>query len=217
MKSSLTIKCQCGKETVLEATGSQPFPDTDCPDCGAGIRIIDNGFVSWRVFNRSLLELEFRDFTLSIILSAMAVECELARLFMKWKNIELVMLGTLATQDQEDSWEDELRKTSRIVTRLDLICKFLAGEDFDAFFSKNAGLIKALRERHPESVGSTSPKAFFQQHLFRKRNGIVHFGRIDFGQSEAEACHHYAATLFQALREMDFVRIKKLDASFPHS
>jgi hypothetical protein len=125
----------------------------------------------------------------------------------------LVEPGTFATKEQEDSWEKELRRASKIVERLDLVSRFLTGNDFDTFFSNRADLMKALHARHPESVGQPSPKKFFEENLFHKRNRIVHLGKIDYTQAEAEGCHRCAATLFQALAAMDFVRLKKLEAS----
>jgi hypothetical protein len=216
MKSSFSIRCNCGKEMGFAAIGTQLFKGTDCPECHARIEIIDNGIVSGRVFNRSWSELQSEDFTLAIILGAMAMECELARLYVKWKNIESVEPGTFATKEQEDSWEKELRRASKIVERLDLVSRFLTGDDFDIFFSNRADLMKALHARHPESVGKPSPKKFFEENLFHKRNRIVHLGKIDYTQGEAEACHRSAATLLQALGEMDLVRFKKLEASFHH-
>jgi hypothetical protein len=86
MKSTFSIRCNCGQEIILVAMGSELFEGTDCPQCHSRLEIIDNGFVSLRVFNRSWLELQSGDFTLSIILGAMAMECEMARLYVKWKN-----------------------------------------------------------------------------------------------------------------------------------
>ena len=188
MKSTFSVRCKCGEEIVLVAMGTQLFKGTDCPQCHSRLEIIDNGFVSWRVFNRSWLELQSDDFTLSIILGAMAMECEMARLYIKWKNIDLVEPGAFATKEQEDSCEKELRRATRVVTKLDLVCRFLTGEDFDTFFLKTSDLTKALRARHPESVDTASPKKFFEETLFHRRNRIVHLGKIDYDRSDAESC-----------------------------
>src|SRR5216683_230458 len=125
MKSSFPIRCQCGHEMVLETVGTDSFKDTSCPKCHSAIWIVDNGFVSTRIFNRSLKELNSSDFTLSIILSAMAVECELARVFVKWNEIAL---------------------------RFDNVCEFLTDQDFDGFIANNINLLKSVQQRHPESA-----------------------------------------------------------------
>ena len=44
---------------------------------------------------------------------------------------------------------------------------------------------------------------FFISELFHKRNRIVHFGEIDFQQSDAEMSFTLATTLSQILSAMD--------------
>jgi hypothetical protein len=141
----------------------------------------------------------------------------------KWRDCtsngktDLVEPGAFAAKEQEDFWEKELRTANRVVAKLDLVCRFLTDEDFDTFFLKTSDLTKALRARNPESVNNPSPKKFFEETLFHRRNRIVHFGQIDHNQSDAESCYRCAATLLQAFGEMDVVRLRKLDASSQHS
>jgi hypothetical protein len=53
----------------------------------------------------------------------MAVECELASMFFKWKKITLVMSDperdVQITPATQDGWEEEYRKWHRIVEKLD--------------------------------------------------------------------------------------------------
>jgi hypothetical protein len=212
VKSSFPIRCKCGHEIVLETTGTKPFKDTSCPKCHAAIWIVDNGFVSTRIFNKSLEQLNSGDFTLAIIFSAMAIECELARVFVKWKQVDLMATRMPASAD-EASWDAELRAWVQIAVRLDAVCKFLTGDTFDVLLAKQSKLSAAVRKKHPDSVNYASAKKFFEEHLFWKRNAIVHLGKIDFAQSDAEGCLHTAETLLQIISEMDFLRLKSLDAA----
>src|SRR5258707_11566625 len=139
MKSSFPIRCQCGYEIVLEPVGTDSFKDTSCPNCHSAICVVDNGFVSTRVFNKSFSELHSGDFTVAIIFSAMAVECELARVFVKWKGIDLG-LPTDVTQAHRDLWDAQLRHWTKIIVRLDKVCEFLSNQSFDAFVTNNAKL-----------------------------------------------------------------------------
>ena len=141
----------------------------------------------------------------------MAVECELARVFVKWKGIDLGVPGN-ATQGDKDSWDGELRQWVKIGVRLDRVCEFLTDHDFDAFVANQSKLAKSVDERHPDSAGCSSLKEYFEKGLFWKRNVIVHLGKIDFRQSDAEVCRRAAETLFQIIGEMDFERRKRLDA-----
>ncbi len=210
MKSSFPIRCQCGYEIVLETVGTDSFKDTSCPNCHSAICVVDNGFVSTRVFNKSFSELHSGDFTVAIIFSAMAVECELARVFVKWKGIDLG-LPTDVTQAHLDLWDAQLRQWAKIAVRLDKVCEFLTNRNFDAFVTNHSKLVASIKERHPESAGHVSIKKFVVERLFWKRNAIVHLGKIDFTLSDAEACRRTAETLFQIISEMDFVRRRRLD------
>lgn len=211
MKSSFPIRCSCGQELTLETTGTAPFPDKYCPNCGSVICAVDDRLVSTRIFNKSWMELHSGDFTMAIVLSAMAVECELARVFVKWKAIDLGTPGS-APQKDKDSWDKELRGWIKIGARLDGVCKFLTGHDFDSFVAIQENLAKAVLERHPDSTGANSLKKYFEERLFWKRNVIVHLGKIDFGQQDAHGCRLTAETLFQIVSEMDAERLKGLGA-----
>jgi hypothetical protein len=208
MKSSLKLLCKCGYVITLDTIGTQRFKHPNCPECGIGIYLVDDSVVGTRVFNRSRKELESGDFTLAIILTAMAIECELARLFMHWKEVELMSERT-ATQNDSNEWEAEFRGWGSILARLDKVCHFVTNQDFDSFVSTDPQLSALLTERHPESLTVGSPKKFFQEHLFWKRNQVVHFGKIDFTSSEAEQCVHIASTLFGILRQMDISKVKQ--------
>jgi hypothetical protein len=142
----------------------------------------------------------------------MAIECELARLFMKWKEVDL-MIARPVVQSDRDSWEEEFRSWMAIRSRLDKICEFLTSQDFDSFILQDSKLALLVKQRHPESVSFSSFKQYFQERLFWKRNQIVHFGKIDFGVPEAEQCVHIAATLFKIMKDMDDVSIKRMDGN----
>jgi hypothetical protein len=140
------------------------------------------------------------------VLSATAVECELARLFIKWKRNDVIDTR-LPTQAEVDAWAEQWRKWNSIATRLDKASALLIGEDFDSFLSQNPGLLKSVHDRYPSSKGCSSPKDFFIKEFFYKRNKIVHTGEIDFQQPDGEMCFTLAAALFQIMREMDKLRI----------
>lgn len=207
MKSSFPFKCGCGYELTFETTGTDKFPDTSCPKCHSPIWIIDNGVVSTRVFNKAFEQLKAGDYTLAIILSAMAVECDLARLYVKWKEIDLIPAGVMTpSQTEKDSWEETLRSWMGIAVRLDKVCEFLTKEVLDSFISNRPDLKQAIHITHPASVPCGSFNQFFQEHLFWKRNQVVHFGRINFERPDAEECLQLAATLLKINVAEDSVR-----------
>ena len=134
--------------------------------------------------NRAATELAGGDSTLTIVLAAMAVESQLAYLFMKWNRVDLTLQRNPTDADEEE-WEERWRDIRSVAARFDRVSSRLTGESFDSFLSANGDLLKSVRTQY-QSSGETSAKDFFVKGLFHKRNRIVHFGKIDFHQSEAE-------------------------------
>ncbi|HEV2232779.1 MAG TPA: hypothetical protein VGV68_05165 [Terriglobia bacterium] len=213
MKSSVTIPCDCGRQLTLESSGTQPFISPVCPNCHTTIFVIEprGNPISIRILNRAWAELENKDFTLVIVFSAMAVECELAYLFFKWKELELSATRTPAEADKNE-WEKQWRDCLSVTARLDEVSKLLTEEAFGSFLSHNGALLKPLHNKFPNSRNPASLKDFLQKEFFDKRNKIVHRGQINFQQADAEQCFSLAATLRQILSEMDSQRNKRLQA-----
>jgi len=213
MKSSFTVTCLCGHQMTLQASGTQDIKDTQCTECGMPLWFVNplGNFVGMRILSRARVELTNADFTLVIVLSAMAVECELARLFMKWSEVDL-MDTRMPTPADKDKWAEQWRKWNAIGVRLDKVSTLLTGEDFDSFLSRNPRLLNPIHAKYPTFKGVHFTKDFFIKEFFRKRHRIVHLGEIDFKQPDGEMCFTLAATLFQVMKEMDDQRIKAMDA-----
>lgn len=213
MKWKVTVTCQqCGQSSTHESSGTQELKDTQCPHCKTPFWFIKplGDFVGMTIFNRAWEELQKKDFTLVIVLSAMAVECNLAFLFSKWKEIELMDTKMPVTQADKDVWIELWNDIFEIKKRLNKVSTFLTGKDFDAFLSANPALMSPLSAAFAAS-SCTSARQFFIQELFYRRNRIVHSGAIDFQQADADICFTLAATLFNILKEMDAQRLKVLD------
>jgi hypothetical protein len=162
--------------------------------------------VGMAILGRAAAELQNGDWTLVIVLGAMAVECDMAYLFMKWKGIELMntrMPGDADRHEWEKQWREDVRS---VAARLDKVSELLTGQPFDSFLAKNGGLLKPLHAPYPDSTAETSPKKFFIRELFHKRNKIVHFGEINFQQPAAEMGLTLATTLSHILSAMDAQR-----------
>jgi hypothetical protein len=167
------------------------------------------------ILGRAWTELKDGDWTLAILLSAMAVECDLAYLFMKWNKEDLLLTRTPDDADRE-KWEEQWRKAFAITAKLDKVSALVAGLPFDSFLAQNSGLWQDIQAKYPVSTKYPSPKEFFDKEFFRKRNKIVHFGEIDFQQPDAEMCNALARMLFRILGAMDDER-RALNAKHPPS
>jgi hypothetical protein len=110
MKVPIPVTCPaCGKEFPLEVTGSNLPKYSLCPKCGTqtyNVWPLGN-VVTKLLMERTRQELTNGDMTLSILLSAVAVETEMAHLFFKWKGIDSGKILANQTADDKEQWEDE--------------------------------------------------------------------------------------------------------------
>jgi hypothetical protein len=168
------------------------------------------------ILSRAWDELKRDDYTLVIVLSAMAIECELARLFFKWTDLE-IMDKRMPTQADADTAEEQWRKWNSITVRLDKVSTLLTGENFDAFLLRNPGFLAHIQTKYPTfAVAGASARDDLKDQFFHKRNKIVHRGEIDFKQPDAELCFTLAAALFQIMKDMDENESRLWTPSTPH-
>jgi len=154
--------------------------------------------------HRAYQELQNEDVTLAVILSAVAVEGQMAYLFFKWKKIDSF------TFDIAEQWEKDWTEMRSIAKRMDELSKFLTGISFDSFAQQKKILIaSALDEGHYDSA--TSFRDFFQEQFFERRNKIVHYGEIDFQESDGKLSLTIASSLISLLNAMDQKRIAQMD------
>jgi hypothetical protein len=189
--------------------------DDQCPQCHAVLWFVEplGNFAGQLILSRSWSELKNGDWTLAIVLSAMAVECEMARLYLKWNEIDLMTTRTPADTDQQ-AWEDQWRKFYAIGVKLDKVSELLTGGPFDSFLAQNTDLLLAVQTQCPEYKNSISQKKFFEDEFFKRRNRIVHRGEIDFQQTDAELCFTIATSLWRILDTMDAQRLRALNAEY---
>jgi len=214
MKFSFPVACGCGETFTVNVTGTQFPEDAQCPKCHSTIWLVEplGNVVGMAILGRAATEVQGGDWTMAIVLGAMAVECDMAYLFMKWNRVELMATRMPNDADEEEwerKWRDEVRG---VPARLDKVSGLLSGKPFDLFLSQNCALLQPLHARYPASKSAPSPKEFFIKELFHKRNKVVHFGEVNFQQADAEMCLMLATTLSQILGAMDAECCRALDA-----
>jgi hypothetical protein len=205
VKFTIEKACDCGGRYVFSAYGDAEFSTSNCPKCGKSAHLMDPLSVSVtaeRLLYRSKAELDSGDYSLSIVISVMAVESYLTRLFLKLKGMEsYASTFNLPTSTQEAEWEKEYPRSGGFSGPIGFVSQRLVGTTFDKFVEGNA-------------VGSTvfsglpntphpSPAEYFQHELFRRRNRIAHWGYVNSNKPEAGLCHTIAVALVSILREMD--------------
>jgi hypothetical protein len=203
VKFSIPITCDDCGEFLVDVNGTQLPKDAQCPECSKTIWLVEplGNIVGMAIMHRAATELAGGDSTLTIVLAAMAVESQLAYLFMKWNRVDLTLQRNPTDADEEE-WEERWRDIRSVPVRFDKVSSLLTGKSFDSFLSANGDLLKSVRTQY-QSSGEALAKDFFVKGLFHKRNRIVHFGKIDFQKSEAELCFALATALWHILVAMD--------------
>lgn len=211
MKLSITIDCPaCGHSFRLDVSSGN-LPDySECPKCGT--RSYNNwplrNVVTLLLMERAKQELANGDMTLAILLSAVGTETEIAHLFFKWKGIDSGKFPANQTQEDKRRWQDEWANMRSIGRRLDELSQFLTNRPFDEFARLNMHLLSRALIRYDPA---TSIKVFFQDEFFDRRNEIVHYGKIDFKETDGEHCVLLASALVDLFHAMDMKRFEALE------
>jgi hypothetical protein len=149
------------------------------------------------------------DYTLSTVLGAVAVESDLARVYIKWREIETGLPNEITDADRA-RFEDELRRQYKIVDRLDMVSTYLTNLKFNEYVESDVDLRAFVLKAHPKVAAHPSLKKYFEEQLFWKRNAIAHFGKIDSTKAEGESCFNATTTLFTIFAAMDAAKLKTI-------
>jgi len=208
MKFNWEGTCEsCGCTVLLSAYGDGPWQDTSCPACHCPVGLMDPLSVSVtteRLLLRSKAEVNGGDYSLAIVIGAIAVESFLTRLFLKLKGMtHYATTFNLPSPVQEEDWEKEYPRSGGFTGPADFVSKNITGMPFDDFVRKN-NLAMAIMARFP--AAQVSAKQYFQDELFKLRNRIVHWGYVNSTEVEALRCHDLAVSIVSILREMDKIK-----------
>lgn len=195
----------CGGSIHFSAYGDQPWKLFRCSRCGETATLMNPLSVSIaaeRLLGRSEVELAKGDFSLSIVIGAMAVEAFLTRLFLKLKGMNhFTEKFEFPSDEQENEWELEYPRNGGFPIPADFVSKALTSMPFDDWVRRNATATQILAT-FPDSKDRL-PKDYFQAQLFKPRNRIVHWGFLNSTKEDAEVCHKLAVAIVSILREMD--------------
>lgn len=174
--------------------------DFTCAKCGRtsyGIPGLDVT-VGVLILARSWHELEIeKDYDMSIVLAATALECELSRLYCKWKEVE-----ALGVPFDVEVCEEELRRMVRVTDKITNISTFLCVGGIEAFVESSDKWKKAIDEGFP-SLHRGSLATDFQRAIFWPRNKVLHQGNAKHSRDDAAKCYSIAWLGIHILKEMD--------------
>jgi hypothetical protein len=202
MKIPFSIPCTQCKTNVdaymdLEAS-SLTF---DCPHGHPSFYSLDLSFtIGVLLLRRAEFEISRnKDYSMSVVISAMAFECELSRLHHKCEQLAALE----ASKWLDDSALDKkLRKYRNIGDRIEEICRLLYAPGIDDFVSGMPDLKEAVIKASPHLSFGTLARSF-QESLFWPRNRILHLGETIVTRDNALELLNMATIGVVILNRMD--------------
>lgn len=199
MKIPFPIRCLnglCKAEMTLLIDIDATNIEAKCNKCGSdnsGSQEVDKSYL---LLHRASHEfIKNRDFSMTIVFSAMAFECELSRLYFKWKKLN----------DEEEITDEmleiELRKKD-FLQKLQEVSNLLVKATFVDFIQKNGELKRIVEVGYPSLKLSEIDKSI-REHLFWPRNRILHLGYGKYNEKAATKCYQVAALGLKILNGME--------------
>jgi hypothetical protein len=208
MKFDPSWPCECGGQLVAHVIGSERFSYATCSSCERKVYVVEGvetGPIAARLLGRVKEEIERDDFTLGILLSAMAIECEISQMFFKWKSIEHCLKNHVDTREASEqggkAWEKEYSDWRSVQNKMDNVSLYLTGVKFDDF-AVGLGFVEQLDIKYPEFGGYAQ--------IFKLRNRIVHNGEVDLGESQALTSRDYAVAILRVAVAMNREKYRKV-------
>lgn len=206
MKIPLGFYCiECKRDNSVPIDLADTSFDFTCVQCGyRNYGPFDLQFtLGDRLRRRAVHELRVnRDPSLSIVFSAMALDCEVSRLHHKWERIDALLSLTDVAQDVLD---ERLRRFPNIAAKIEGVAKLLHGAGIEDFVAGDAELCTAL-DNGFRTIRRGSLATDFQQQLFWPRNRILHAGYSGYKDAEAVACLNSAVLGLWMFEKMDLGR-----------
>jgi hypothetical protein len=206
----------CGTQLSISYKGTEPVPSAQCEECGTILHHIDGDFpVVDRLLTRSRRELKAGDWTIPIILDAIACESLIASLNKKWTLIHKGVPSEI-TQADEQAWDQDFRGIRTVAERLNASSRLMVSSAFDEYIHRKRKANAAFRSNF-SLYEKVSPITCFQERIFEPRNKIVHWGFINSTEKIASECHTHAQNLIRLLLIMDRGRYEAFDKSLRDS
>ena len=196
-----TTPCnKCGKKNIIWINLSDSKFNNNCK-CGE----IEHAYLSssittgYKILLRSYHEREVnQDYSLSIVFSATAVDCELRRLHHKWKSINQVDKNEDVTSETLDKI---FRSYGSVVTKIQKTAQLMYPKGFESF-SKDNKDIRKLVHNFP-SLNPNSLAKDIQENLFWPRNSILHSGSDNYRDKNAIKAYKISTFVLLILKALD--------------
>ncbi|MHC4174649.1 MAG: hypothetical protein ACYTBX_15025 [Planctomycetota bacterium] len=201
MKIPFALLCpQCKQEAQLRVNLQDTTFEGKCK-CGQTLTLTRWVTVGLYILKRSWHELTVEeDYSLSIVFSAVAFECQLTQLYFKWSKVSAWRKDRRKVSD--DELEKLLRKWGSIDAKIEKVSKLMDPRGFQQFVIDSPELTDIVKNGCP-SLDIQNLTKGFQQRLFWPRNRVLHLGDTTFSKEDAIWCYGIAALGLKVLEQMD--------------
>jgi hypothetical protein len=196
-----TAQCDaCGKKNRIWINLSDSKFDDSCV-CGKPISVYLSSDIT--VGNRTLLrsyhELKVnQDYSLSIVFSATAVDCDLRRLHHKWQSIDPIdKYLDVSSEDLDDIF----RGYGSVVKKIQKTARLMYPEGLEKYLEYNEE-IRSLINNFP-SLNPISFAKDIQKKLFWPRNSILHAGEDNYTEQDAIKAYNISTFTLLILKALD--------------
>lgn len=226
MRFIFPVACaSCGCNFSALCYGENAIPRAECPQCGHQIQFFDHLTISIladRLLVRSQSEIDHGDFTVSIICSAIAVECALTQVFLRWKALDVLRsIGRQPTEAEENLHEQEYKNKTMggFEKPANFVSAFLIGRNYDEFVADfiEKSTTAALIEAGFPQCESHAKSNHIQAKLFAKRNRIMHWGEVSYDQGDAVDGLTAATTTISVLKALDRRKCREMEQAWRRS
>lgn len=201
----LKYQCRnCGNEDWIKIQQEDSHFNYDCP-CGrrGSVYLGQTYNISEKLLERSWYEYENnQDYTLSIILAAMAFESQISRFYVRTQEILKSKNGNEVSREDFKKWEEDLRSMNGVANKIQRISEILVLGGLERYVKDNDELRAFLEERFP-SLDIDNLAVSLQKELFWPRNEILHYGKSHHTAENALKCINIAAVSMRLFNDME--------------
>lgn len=207
MKIPIKYPCNnCGESYWFWVNINDTFFEYPC-ECNHLRKGSLPGSMSCKIWLRSMYELyESKDYSLSIIFSALAVECETRQLRKKFNLREQVARGDITTFDDLDraveSLDSIFSRHENVLCKLQKAGSVWHSSGFDDFVENHDSLLTLVKEEFSEIDLSNISEELCKK-IFYPRNDVVHGAKFDFDEERAEEVYRYAMLALYVMSELE--------------
>lgn len=205
MRIPIIVPCECGEKVKVEIDSGDTDVNFECPKCGErNIGSLHQGFhIGRRLLSYAANAFEKKDFNFSILLSSMAMDCYLSRLYYKWRDIEELNSGQPYEPNAVgEKILKELQKINDFLEKIRKVEDLIYAKGIGDFIKQHHEINKKIQNGF-RSINIDNFARIIRDEVMWKRNDIVHIGRYKYNEGHAKKCYNYSILFIEVLEKMD--------------